>query len=264
MSAQHRRRVAGLAAMLAIWTIGGAFAQEQPAPEDTAAQVEAAPLDDTTLGKALSFDGVFTDLKPKDINARRPASDAAWKRNDASDGSAAYSVKKALPTPWEANVGADFSVVAPATAAPGGGSAWANVNVPHLATLGVRAEPTNDYGKFGTSLERSVPVGSDYAVTLQGSVAVTELYASLGAAPATMPGAPAKIVDTDNSLKFSIRSTGTAFSAGALTSSIDPSTHTRLTAEQNIYGPLNATGSIYDPGRATSSTSIGAGLKFGW
>jgi hypothetical protein len=79
-----------------------------------------------------------------------------------------------------------------------------------------------------------------------------------------MPGAPAKILDTDNSVKFSIRSTGTALSAGALTSSADPATHTRLTAEQNIYGPLNVTGSIYDPGRTTSSTSIGAGLKFDW
>jgi len=51
---------------------------------------------------------------------------------------------------------------------------------------------------------------------------------------------------------------------GALTSSADPATHTRLTAEQNIYGPLNITGSLNDLGRPTSSKSIGAGFKFDW
>ena len=272
MSVQHRRRAAGLAALLAICTIGGASAQEQPASVsettsvygDESAFAEISPLDDAALGEALNLDGLATTLKPKDINARGAGADPTWTRNDAINGTSSYSVKKALQTPWDANVGADFNVVTPAVPSPGSGSAWANVNVPYLATLGVRAEPTNDYSKFGTSLERSVPLGSNYAVSLQGSVAVTELYASLGATPATVPGAPAKILDTDNSVKFSIRSTGTALSAGALTSSIDPSTHTRLTAEQKVYGPLNVTGSIYDPGRTTSSTSIGAGLKFDW
>jgi hypothetical protein len=286
MSSQQRLQVALFATTLIFCALGNAAAQEplslRPSTEDDAtagqddivraqdgaisgeidaAETETPPLDDAALSEALQFDDFAAGVKPKQVKTPQANSDVSWSRSDNTDGTSAYSVKRPLAAPMETTVGADFNVVMPATPSPGSGAAWANVEVPHVATLGVRAEPSNDYAKFGTSVGREVPVGSNYAVTVQRSMTVTDLYASLGSAS---PAPDAKIYETDNSVKFSIRSSGTALSAGTLTSSVDPATHTRLTAEQNIYGPLNVTGSVYDPGKASTSTSIGAGLKFNW
>ncbi len=283
MSRQYRCRVALAATILASCGVAGAIAQDAPAlrpsvteeaavtpddvlrVQDDEADGELAsafpPLNDAALGQALNFDGLAASVAPKSISrAGGSKPDLSWSRSDASDGTALYSVKKPLPTPWDASIGADINAVTPTTPNPGAGRAWANVDVPYVATLGLRAEQSMDQSRFGTSLQRSMPIGQSYAVSVQSSLAMSELYASL----ASTPVSTMKIWDTDNSLKFSIVRTGTAFSAGAVTSSIDPTTHSRLTAEQTIYGPLNVTGSLYDLGRATSSTSIGAGLKFDW
>jgi hypothetical protein len=243
-----------------------ARAQDGAISGEVAASTDAEPLADAALSEVLSFDAATSVVAKKAPARSVTASETDWSRSDAANGVTSYSVKQPLGIAWDSSFGTDFSVVTSAAPSPmtppsGDGTAWANVDVPDVATVGVRAEPRPDYNKVGGSLQREMPVGRDYAVTLQSNVAVTELYASLGG---TSTSPAANVYDTDNSVKFSIRSTGTAFSAGRVTSSIDPMAHTRLTAEQNIYGPLNVTGSLYDPGRATSSTSIGAGLKFDW
>jgi hypothetical protein len=256
------------------------------APNDTAENGDVTnslspPLDDATLGQALNFDPLTTSTVAKTI--RRPGSsdnDLNWNRSTGANGAPLYTVKKPLQAPWDASIGADFNLASQAPVSfeplkplpgtgtdPGAGSAWANLDVPHVATLGVRAEPKADHSKFGSSLQRTLPLGQDFSLTVQGSVAVTELYAPVGGNPQTIgasPITPAKIWDTDNSVKLNIKRTGTAFSVGATTSSIDPLTHSRVTAEQNIYGPLNITGSLNDVGQTTASKSIGAGLKFDW
>jgi hypothetical protein len=292
------RRVA-LAALVATGVGSvGAFAQDMPALTEEAAAHPAditrtqndaasadiaapAPLDDATLARALDFDPLTTSTVAKAVQ-RPGASNSGldWNRGDGPNGAPLYTVKKTLSAPWDASVGADFNLAsqAPATfeplkplpgssSDPGAGSAWASLAVPHVATLGVRAEPNADHSRLGSSLQRSVPLGRDFALTVQGSVGVTELYAPIGGRPQTIgasPTAPAKIWDTDNSMKLDVKRTGTAFSVGAATSSIDPLTHSRFTAEQTVYGPLTITGSLYDVGQSTSSKSIGAGLKFDW
>jgi hypothetical protein len=139
----------------------------------------------------------------------------------------------------------------------GSGSAWANVAVPYFATVEVRAEPTMDSDKFATKLQRSVPVGESLSVTAQSSLGVTEVRAPT-------PDAATRLFSTDNSLQLNILATGTTLAAGTSTLTGDPVTHNRLTAGQKIYGPLNVTGSIHDPGQPSSNMSITAGMNFVW
>lgn len=254
-------------------------AQDTEQEDDTAVSEQAPPLDDAALEQALSADPWSISKVAKSIRPPGAKSDeASWTRIDGANGATVYSAKKSLPAPWDASIGADFNIAAPApttyeplkplpgkSSDQGASAAWASVDVPYLATLGVRAEPNADRSRLGSSVSRSVPLGQNVSVTMQSSLAVTELYpGGINPAPAAVPGMASRIYDTDNSVKLNLKRTGTAFSVGTTTSSIDPMTHNRLAAEQNIYGPLNITGSLNDPGRPTSSKSIGAGLKFDW
>jgi hypothetical protein len=263
-----------------------ASATPQDLPDGTDENVaEPAAIDDATLADVLNADFAPSAAKPW----TRPVGDAApgfkWNKTSNSDGSAKYSVNKPLALPWDAKIGADISVAPPpaasyqprqlpgAAAGPGSGSAWANVAVPALATVELRAEPANGYDKVGTKLQRSVPLGKSLSVTVQGSLGFTELRAPAAAAPGSaapltpnaLPSQPAaRLFDTDQSLQLNILSSGTTLLAGSSTATGDPVTHNRLSAAQKIYGPFNVTGSIYDLGQQTSSKSITAGLNFSW
>jgi hypothetical protein len=216
-----------------------------------------------------------TGVKP--LVRSTPSSAATWNRTSNSDGSASYSVNKPLATPWDASIGADISTAPPqpdvyearqlpgTTSNAGAGSAWANVTVPHVATVEMRAEPANGYDKFGTKLERSLPIGKSLSVTAQSSFGVTELRPT--AAPTGTPISPdaaARLFNTDNSLQLNVLATGTSLLAGTSTITGDPMTHNRVSAAQKVYGPLSVTGSIYDPGEATANMSITAGMNFAW
>lgn len=229
-------------------------------------------IDDATLAKAL---GTELSLKPVTKPLRRPERApyaAKWNRIDNRDGSTSYSVNKPLAAPWDARIGADLATAAPLPepyeprSLPGtvsnsaSGSAWANVAVPRIATVEVRAEPASGYDKFGTRIERSVPVGKSFSVKAQSSLGVTEMRPS--ATPA--PDAAARLFSTDNSLELNILATGTTLGAGTSSVTGDPVTHNRLSAGQKIYGPLNVTGSIYDPGQSTSNMSLTAGMTVTW
>ena len=227
-------------------------------------------IDDTTLAKALSSESLLSSSKVKPFaRAGNAAPAASWNRVDNRDGSANFSVNKPLSVPWQAKVGADMATAAPAPEAyeprqlpgtssnAGSASAWANVAVPHVATVEVRAEPANDYDKFGTKLERSMPVGKLVSVTAQSSLGVTELRSPT-------PDAATRLFSTDNSLQLNILATGTTLAAGASTVTGDPITHNRVSATQKVYGPLNVTGAINDPGLPTSNSSITAGMNLTW
>jgi hypothetical protein len=228
-------------------------------------------VDDATLAKALSFDALLSSSKAKPLVRPDHATNAAkWNRVDNRDGSANFSVNKPLSVPWQAKVGADIATAAPApetygprplpgTAAAntGSASAWANVAVPHVATVEVRAEPSVDADKFATKVERSLPVGQSLSVTAQSSLGVTEFRAPT-------PDAATRLFSTDNSLQLNILATGTTLAAGTSTLTGDPVTHNRLSAGQKIYGPLNVTGTINDPGQPTSNMSLTAGMNLTW
>jgi hypothetical protein len=266
----------------AVTSAGTADSSDSAAPVADAA-AEVAPVDDETLGRALAA-GPLDLSKPNGATPRLPlaldANKPVWSKSDNSDGSATYSVSRPLASPWAANVGADISVApspdpdGPLKALPGtapsdagAGSAYANVAVPEVATVEVRAEPANDHGRVATRLQRSFPLGKTLSLTMQGSVGVTEPVHTPGAPLPSITGATetqARILDTDRSVQLDVLSTGTSLVAGSTTFSGDPVVHNRVGATQKIYGPLSITGSLNDVGEATSSKSLSAGLTFNW
>jgi hypothetical protein len=256
-----------------------ASAPPQDVPDSTDENAGAEP-DEAALANALNT-GVLPspDAPPKSM--RLPAVGATapiWNKTSNSDGSAKYSVNKVLAAPWDAKIGADISVAPPPTpyTSPrplpstttdgGNGTAWANVAVPHFATVEVHAEPANDYDKVGTKLERTMPLGKSLSVTVQSSFDFTDLHAPQSVTPVNvLPSSAAlRVFDADQSLQLNLLSSGTTLSAGSTTISGDPTTHNRLSAAQKIYGPLTVTGSINDVGQPTSSKSISAGLNLSW
>lgn len=246
-------------------------------PDDAAPKiVDRVPIevDPAALARALSAEPqIFESSKVKPLARQNNANSASWNRVDNPDGSANYTVNKSLSAPWDAKIGADISTATPLPGAydprqlpsalpsnAGSGSAWANVDVPHLAMVEVRAEPANDYDKFGTRFERSVPLGKSLSVTAQSSLGVTEMRSS------SVPSADAatRLFSTDNSLQLNVIATGTSLAAGASTVTGDPVTHSRFSAGQKIYGPLSVTGTVYDPGESSSNVSLTAGMSFNW
>jgi hypothetical protein len=261
-----------------------AYAYAYPTPEDVASHSEdVAPkivarvpieIDEATLSKALSSESLLSiapKAKPLVRHYGLPNS-AEWNRIDHPDGSANYSVNKPLAAPWDARIGADISTAAPLpdslAAGPlpgnlpsnaGSGSAWANLAVPYFATVEVRAEPGNGYDKVGTKLERSLPLGKSFSLTAQSSLGVTETTALAPSADAAT-----RLFSTDNSLQLNMIATGTSLAAGTSTTSDDPVTHSRFSAAQKLYGPLNVTGTVNDPGQPTNNMSLTAGMNFTW
>jgi hypothetical protein len=248
--------------------------------EDVAPKiVDRVPIeiDEETLAKALSAESLLPiapgTRKTKPLVRRNGLSNSAkWNRVDNPDGSANYTVSKPLAAPWDARIGADISTAAPPPdfLAPGqlpgtlpsdagSGSAWADLAVPHLATIEVRAEPGNDYDKVGTKLERSLPLGKSFSVTAQSSLGITEI-----APLAPSADAATRLFSTDNSLQLNMIATGTSLTAGASTTTGDPVTHSRFSAAQKVYGPLNVTGTVNDPGQPSNNMSLTAGMNFTW
>ena len=253
-----------------------AASEDQPAAESEIASrtADAAPVcvDDAAFAAMLNGAPMETGAA-KALRLLRAGTDtdAKWSRNDNRDGSASIAVNKPLATPWDTKVGAEAALAAPPVTVlePGGrpfgagdgrrlGAAWANVAVPAFATVGLRADPAADRAKFGGTLERAMPLGKNFSLSVQGSVGYTEVFTTAGAAPA------ASVWDSEKSARLNVLATGTTFAAGLVNSTVDPLTHSKLSAEQKIWGPLNVAGAIKDAGQPTSSKSLTAGLKFSW
>jgi hypothetical protein len=247
-------------------------------PAETMPSSAVVPLtleEQPTLSEFLQYDPAHTPASP--LRARTPGAPGPaldWKRSEKNDGSSALSVKKQLPFTWDAKIGADFGLGAqpsissqplPLAKEQNSGAAWANVTVPGVASVDARVEPGYDQNKFGTTLSRSLPLGSAYSLTLQNSYAVKEtLGAPSGPAVAANPAAPAQVWSTDRLVKFNILSTGTSLGAGTSSSSLDNVTRNKLSAEQKLLGPLNVTTSVTDVGGANSNKSVTAGFKLQW
>lgn len=201
-------------------------------------------------------------------------------RTDKTDGSAAVTVKKALPLAWDANVGADIGLPpAPAQTYqpdrplqsakdPGSGAAWAKVTVlPGLASVDARLDPGREQGRIGTTFSHSVPFGPNYSITLQNTYALTDtLWGATNAPAGGTTGAlpPAQVWTNDRVVKFNILSTGTSLAAGVTSSSIDNTARSKFSAEQKLFEKFNITTSVTDVGAPTSNKSITAGFKLKW
>jgi hypothetical protein len=244
----------------------------EPAAEadDSADPAIAAALD-------LAVDASIAPLHATPASPWRITSALEWQRAEKPDGSsAAVTVKRPLPLAWDAKIGADFKPAdapspygLPAQPLPqvndrASGAAWARLAVPNLASLGVQVGADHNHNTFGASLSRSLPLSEAYSVTFEHKYAVSDPAAPPPAAVASVAAAPPLIWSADRLLKFNIHPTATTLAAGTTTSTADNVTRNKFMAEQKLYGPLNVTTAVTDPGSPTSVKSITAGFKLKW
>ncbi len=256
-------------------------------PPDTPLTPEQA----AALGQALLFDPANaasgTPAQPLRLPGLNDPNKFDVSHTDRPDGSSTLVVKQPLASEWDAKVGADLSLTAPADGYRSGkplpvaradqdsGAAWASVGLPNLASVDARVDPNNDQGKLGTTFKHSIPVGGKFSVTLQDSYAVVESFSQPATVPSVVPLMAAPVAATttaptpqiwssEKAVKFDVLTTGTSFGAGIATASNDPVTHNTLSADQKLYGPLHVTTAVTDFGQTTASKSITAGLKLNW
>lgn len=271
---------------------------EPPSAEQITRELRG-PLPDTTLSaedeillqQALSFDPaqLAFDVPAKPLPSRgiAPTKGLDIARTERADGGSNIALKQPLPTEWDSKVGVDLALASdPRSLNPvsnpmrtvrddsGSGAAWASVAVAPFATVDARVDPANDTGRLGTRFTRSLPVGTDFSVSVESRYSVTETYGTpqaaasdvpLVAAPANTSGTPVPhVFGNDNVAKFAILPSGTTLAAGLSSTSTDPVMHNSLSAEQKIYGPLQVTTALNDIGQASESKSIRARLKLNW
>jgi hypothetical protein len=211
--------------------------------------------------------------------SRAASSDGmTWSSQEKAYGSA-VSVKQTVSPFWDTRVGADMTVVRqPATlsellaekATNGGnepqssGTAWAAVTAPGVGsiwdktTIEARVDPSQDQGRLGTSLSKSLTVSEQYSLTLQNGYNMTQ-----GFAPT--PGAAGRTTyATEQSAKLGITETGTSLSAGQTLSTSDDKWLRKIGAEQKIVGGFNISGSIAETPLGIANKSVTAGFKQSW
>ena len=180
---------------------------------------------------------------------------------------------------WDGKVGVDYrrtaipaadlqpdQLVAGAVPDQSTGVAWANVTAPGLdsplgwdkTSIETRVDPSQEQGRLGTTLSRSVPVGNNVAVTLQNGVSVTRTLTS--ATPASSHSWA-----SSQAVRFNILPTDTTVSLGADISSTDEKWSRTLSAEQKLLGgPFSVTGSVGETASGETSKSLKAGFKRTW
>ncbi len=209
------------------------------------------------------------------------ASDMTWSSSEKPNGSA-VSVKQPISTFWDTRIGADMTVTRqPSTMsellsekiANGGtepqssGTAWAAITAPGIGSIWdktaieARLDPSQEQGKLGTSVSKSLPLSEQYSLTLQNGYNVIQQ----GIMPVPgLAGRTARNYETEQSAKLSIADTGTSFSAGQTLSTSDDRWLRKLGAEQKLFGGVSISGSISETPLGTSSKSLTAGFKQSW
>jgi hypothetical protein len=233
------------------------------APEQAADDQPESPAEDTTPELANG--------EPLDLSTPQPGSDRF---------KAAGSSGSKLPgSGWNGKAGVDYrrpsipaaelqpdQLVAGAIPDQSTGVAWANVTAPGLdsplgwdkTSIETRVDPSQEQGRLGTTLSRSVPVGDNVAVTLQNGVSVTR----------TLPNptqASSHGWASSQAVRFNILPTDTTVSLGAGISSTDEKWSRTLSAEQKLFGgPVSVTGSVGETASGETSKSLKAGFKRTW
>ena len=270
-----------------LWPLAPAAAEPQAAPELEAPEADAVPaaeleVADTADPQAIDpqvWESLTVDIsrlshEPRRVT-RRPQVELAapeWKRADRPNGTAQFTVKKPLPLVWDARIGADLNPAAgpaydrsqqpwPALNDRGTGAAWLDVAVPNLAAVELRMNSETDRSKFGASLSRSLPLGNEYKFPIENKFVVVE---PSGVAPPVPSAVAPRAWNTDRMVQFDILSSGTTLLAGTTSSTANNVTHSKLAAEQKIYGPFNVTTALTDLGAPTAAKSISAGMKLNW
>jgi hypothetical protein len=235
------------------------------APESTQQEAPDNQLENPADETPLDLSGEPLDLSTPEPGSDKLRSIGALARPSASgwDGKAGIDYRK--PSIPAADLQPD-QLVAGAIPDQSTGVAWANVTAPGLdsplgwdkTSVETRLDPSQEQGKLGTTLSRSVPVGDSVAVTLQNGVSVTR----------TLPSAaqtPSQTWASSQAVRFNILPTDTALSLGGNISSTDDKWLRTLSAEQKLFGgPLSVTGSVSETTAGDLSKSLKAGFKRTW
>ncbi|MEW6767409.1 MAG: hypothetical protein AB1342_05195 [Pseudomonadota bacterium] len=225
-------------------------------------------------------------LKPGRKAAPIYSNDANWKRDDKPDGSSAITIKQPIVPFWDTRIGADMNVVSqtPTSSndvlqqklahdnqiAQSSGSAWAAMTAPGVGSLWdktsieARSDPSQDQSKVGASLEKTVPLAGDTALTLQnGYRVVTQQSLTPFVGPTDHPN---RSYEVDRSAKFSLNTTGTSFIAGQTlsTATAEEKWLNKVGAEQKIFGGVSVTGTIAERPEGITDRSVKAGYKYSW
>lgn len=251
--------------------------------ETEGASNSGGPTPDKTDTAILEFDWSQLDVDASTLMATSPTAKARVAPRDAATGEltwssqekpngSAVSVKQPISPFWDTRIGADMTIVRqPATLSEllaektsYGGSepqssatAWAAVTAPGVGSIWdktaveARLDPSQDQGKLGTSLSKSLSLGEQYSLTLQNGYNLVQQ-------------GPAHSYETEQSARFSITDTGTSFSAGQKLSTADDKWLRRIGAEQKIVGGFNISGSVAETALGPANKSITAGFKQSW
>jgi hypothetical protein len=199
------------------------------------------------------------------------------KRKDNIDGSTQLSVGTQLPTWWETKFGMDLGFAgSPQTpAAPNApqdqsGAAWASVSVPtqsgalpfERASLEARVDTFKEEAKAGTSLVRSVPLGSSVSVVMQSGYWLTQNGYDLSHHDTT--ASATQTWTTDQVVKVKLLPTNTTIAAGAALNSADGHWLRSISAEQQVYGGLNVSSGVSEAADGSFTKKISAGFRHSW
>jgi hypothetical protein len=264
------------------------------APDEDAEAAETADVNDPDVLKGIDVDkldwgqlaidaGTLNDI----IAAKKRAQAAAnngmnWSTNANANGSSGVTMKQSVSSFWDARIGADMTVAKePATmsellaqkAANGGnlpqssGSAWAAATAPGAGpvwdktAVEARVDPGAEQSKIGASLTKSVPLSTDYSLTLQNGYSVNQQGTS------ALPGVGGHITrnyETGQSAKVEITGTGTSVTAGQTMSTTDDRWLRKVGAEQKLFDNVTVSGSVGETSQGAINKSLTAGFKKSW
>jgi len=275
-------------ATVALALVFGACAPASLHAEDAVTEDSATP--EFAVPPDIDWSQLNTDSAPSLNKPLKPAkspnaitNDMSWKRDDKPDGSSALTVKQPIVPFWDTRIGADMSVVTqtPTTSSEvvqqklahdnqisqSSGSAWAAMTAPGLGflwdktSIEARMDPSQDQRKFGTSLEKTLPLAGDTALTLQNGYRVTQQSLTPFTGPADRS---TRNYELDQSAKFSLNTTGTSFIAGQTLSTAEEKWLRKVGAEQKILGGISVTGTIAQTPEGVADRSLKAGYKYSW
>lgn len=287
-----------LAAALIFGSVLTASAQIIPqaaaAPDDEAEAAATPDVNDTDVLKGIDVDkldwsqlavdaGTLNDIIAAKKRAQAAAKDGLdWSSNPNANGSSAVTVKRSVFSFWDTRIGADMTVASEPTtmsellaekAANGGslpqssGSAWAKATAPGAGSIWdktaveARVDPGAEQSRLGASLTKSVPLSSDYSLTLQNGYSVNQQGTT------ALPGIGGHTIrnyETDQSAKVTITDTGTSITAGQTLSTTDDKWLRKFGAEQKLFDNVTVSGSVGETSQGAINKSLTAGFKTSW
>lgn len=263
----------------------------QPADDDAAAEAaEAEPAAEAAAPDLSGVDWSALATTPELTKPRtgrpggaaKPGAGMDWSRSDKPNGFSALTVKQPVLPFGDARVGADFNVAGqgqPPTPLPeklatdghlsqSSGAAWAAATAPGLGpvwdktAVEARLDPSQDQGKLGTAISKSIPLG-DRATTLmlQGGYSITDQ----SAVPSWMsPTRSQYSYSADQTAKLQFSQTGTSLVAGQSLSVAEDRWLRSVGAEQSLFGGVSVNGTISETVSGTLNKSLTAGFKKTW